>query len=266
VPKGKNMTEDIALWQALDKYFENATNDKQDNLNRVLPIIQYWPETEFIYSGIDWVVRRLVKYGQDSILAATHGIDEDLLNSDLFVNARNHIQHLGDLFSLINRDVALYLLNPIQFNTNDDVGAIAAYLLAKNFIQTIESDTRNVILASLKMEYETAIGTSRKMSIAWALFNLGFKQPWESFVYTGPLWQKEFPLIIEQSEKSLHPDLHPDELRFLVSNEIGLAEGVVINNTIPTQARKGLFEYLVMDIASQGKAFKKFPGWVRRLG
>jgi len=101
------------------------------------------------------------------------------------------------------------------------------------------------------------------MALAWALFKFGDKHEWEEIVYGGHIWNKEYVKILENFELANNPSKNRDEIKSLICHNIALANDFGIKNN-PENIMMGIFEILVLDLATYGIAFSNILGWTRK--
>jgi len=251
-----------AIWGALDEYFSKAGSDREANIRLARSFINQVGDG-FIIGGISWVAESIEKEGLESRKLSMLGTPDLILNLRLFQVAKDNLAHYGDVVSIKGREAGAFLAASIGTAADEDEAALAAYLFANNFVNTLDEVKLTFLRIFIKELFKHTIGTSCRMALAWALYNMGEKREWESFVYDGIVWKKEYGKIIENFETANNPSKSKNEIKSLVCREIALADGAGIRY-FPEVSKMGIVEFLALDLASNGKAFATYPGWKRK--
>lgn len=255
--------ENKAIWKALDEYFEHAGSDRNGNIRLARPSIDRWNRA-FILGGFQWVAERIEKEGAEATKMATYdGSLDVLLDQSVFTVAKRSLGQLRDLLSTLGNEAGSWLVAQLQISWDEDESALIAYMLANDFISALDSYKHELSRITLRNTYEKTEGTSCKMALAWALYNMGDEKYWETFVYADYIWKKEFVQMWEDIIKKVKPNLNGKESKALLCHQFANPESTGLS--IPgTEQPWGIIEFLALDIASNGRKYSKNPKWKRK--
>ncbi len=254
--------ENKALWEALDYYFAHAGEDSKENIRIAKPYIDRLGNA-IIIAGFSWVAERIEKEGLDTIKLALFTSGE-LLNLRTFIIAEKSFSQLRDIVSTLGNEAGNFLVANITTGADEDEQALAACMLANDFLSTLEPLQLEFARNLLKGFYDEAEGTSYKMALAWALYKMGDKIFWETLVYGEFFIKREFIQLVEQMAKIAEPGLGNKEIKDLVCRNVASGEYPGLPIPISEIGKRGLFRTLALDIASDGKAYQNAPHWSRK--
>lgn len=250
--------ENDAIWQAAKEYFEHAGSDRNENIRFARPSIDRWG-TAFVLGCFTWIVWRIEKE-----VADTQGlpISDTLFNLRIFMAAKVSLAKLADVVSTFGKDAGNHLVRDIGVSTDEDITALIAYMLADEFITTFDPRQREFSRIFLENTYKQIQGSSCKMALAWALYNMGSKKYWETIVYSDSVWVKEIVQMWEEIIRELKPNLKSEETKSLVCRMLAVPEKSKSEISLPVPGPEmGVIEILALDIASDGRAFSPNPKW-----
>lgn len=251
------------IWQELDAYFGNVGQDsREENIRLAGPSVDRWGRA-FVVGGFSWVAESIEREGVESARLSMFGMSDQLLNLRLFSLARRNFGRLRDVVSISGADTGVFLIANIGVPGDEDEAALNSYMLASDFIPTIDSMKLEVSKIYLKNVYNLAVGTSCRMAMAWALYNMGEKKEWESMVYGNQFVRRDFLDRLEETIRENGMDLEGQDVKSVLCQEYAVPGST---NLVPefVIGDMGIFETLTLDIASDGRAFKNNPSWQRK--
>lgn len=251
------------IWEAVDSYFANAGGDSNSNMRLVRPAIKEFGGAVTL-AGFAWVAERLEQEGLESAKAAQMGVSNAILTHNIIAIAKNSMNQLKDIVKTDDHQAGEKLAGAVGTARDEDEAALAAYMLADGFVTDMDPMHKEVSRLFLEGLLENTEGTSCRMAISWAIYNMGNKKPWEEMVYSDLFVQRNWVEMLEKTMKQTMPELKKDEVRDILCREYAVPGST--DHPIPSVTDKmGIFETLAIDIASNGQIFfKSYPNWARK--
>lgn len=224
------------LVKDLDYYFEHAVDNDERNALLAQSYMNQWGD-HFETMSIVWVIDHIRQDGDNRLFGD---------NAPVILNrALNWIGSAQSLFLIGNRDRArAVLISQIKTSSIEDVIAMAAFLLASRAFASED------VLLELEKIFPNAVGTSCKMSLAYALHCCGNSKEIIRFLDAGyfGLDGKHFRENASEFRKKNPAVSEIDAQKQAIEWLTGLEnpEGRI---------NEGVFFHLVLDIASNGKFF-----------
>lgn len=256
-------TENEQIWNALDDYFERAGEDEYTNIQIAQPFINRWGNA-FICGGPLWIAWRLEKEGHESAKNAMMGMSDAILDLMLFMLAKSSLEKYKHILDTLGNDAGKYLFTGIGLPGDEDAQALSAYLFGRDYVKTLDSRSADISRIFLKTLYPNLIGTSCKLAVSWARYNLGDEEEFEKFIYNDSLWGKDYLELIEEVLKLENKSIRRDELKHQLISECAIPKSGPLDAINPHYLRRGILEALALDIASNGKVFQHIPNWQRK--
>jgi len=247
------------IWAAVDHYFEHAESAKDESLRLIRQAHESLGDG-IILAAFAWVAERLEKEGEQSKQLAMMGVSDRMLNLRLFAIAESVINLLGDVVAL-QKEAGVFLIASIMATPDEDEQALMAYMLATRFVSTFDQWDQAKARVFLKTHLQAIEGTSCKMALAYALYVMDEKDPWEKLVYGNVFMQLNFVRAVEATFVEMFPKRRK-EAKSVVCREIAVPGSTDFQIPVPDQW--GIREFLAIDIASNGSQFKNYPNWRRK--
>ena len=263
--------ENELIWKALDDYFSHVGQDSREvNIRLAKSSVDRWGSA-FLLGGFSWVAESIEREGNESARMALMGMSDQFLNMKLFNIARGNFNRLRDIVTLSDKNIGASLAANVVVMPNEDEKALSAYMLASDFVPTLDAMKLEFSKSLLGNLYHTIEGTSCRMSVAWALYEMGDKDKWESLVYGNHFVKRTHLDMLEEFFKEYKKE-HKEEYKTLLKGQdvktVVCREYAVPGSTdsVPSYmiGDIGIFEMLTLDIASDGKAYRSYPNWQRK--
>jgi len=251
------------IWEALDSYFANAGADSYSNMRLIRPAIEKFGGA-IALAGFAWVAERLEHGGLEVAKAAKIGVPNAILTHNIIAVAKNSMRQLKDIVNTDGYQAGEKLAASVVTAGDEDEAALTAYMLADGFasnMDVVHKEFSRIVLEGILKDTE---GTSAKMAISWAIYNMGNKKPWEEMVYGDLFVQRNWVEMLEKTMKKTMPELKKEQIKDILCREYAVPGST--NYPIPSVTDKmGIFETLAIDIASNGQIFfKSYPNWTRK--
>ena len=239
------------IWEAIDTYFNDAGSDSDTNMRLIRPSIQKFGGAVTL-AGISWVAERLEQEGLESAKAAQIGVPNAILTHNIIAVAKNSINQLKDIVKVEGGGQAgATLAASIGTAVDEDESAIAAYMLANDFVVDMNPMHKEVSRLFLEGMLENTEGTSCRMAISWAIYNMGNRKPWEEMLYGDYFVQRDWVVMLEKTIEGAMPNLKKEEIRDILCREYAVP-GSTDFPTPLIMDKTGILEILAIDIASNG--------------
>lgn len=255
--------ENKRIWEAVDDYFSKAGDDSARNMYDIRNYMSRVGDA-FTVMAFPWVVSRIEREGYETVRMAAYGTPGELLDLRIFAVTERSMRHLRDVVATFGAKAGASLTAQIMIAAEEDEMAIAACLLASDFLPTLEGMPREVSRTMLASLVETVEGTSCKMSIAWVLYKMGVKKYWEELVFGSHFLRPEFLRLLQEFGRAANPRIKEQDLKDRICTQAAAGEYPDLPVPITETQKRGLLRTVALDIASDGAAYNKAPKWKRK--
>lgn len=259
-------TDNEIIWEEIDNYFKRAGDNRQANIQLAQPAIERW-KGAFVIGLCPGVAEIIERAGSESVRSARLGMSDTMLNLQLFSLTKTAFKQWSDIVSTLGKDAGTTLVADIGVHFDEDEKALDALMLANNFVDTLEPLHREFSKTLLQIMYRDIVGTSCKMAIAWVLYNLDDKKPWEELVFGGHFVKPEHLPHVKMLLKATDPALSDQQIKDMLCKWYAAPYIYPISTLdllTPIPNRWGILEILALDLASGGRQFSAYPNWQRK--